>query len=298
MKKMQRIVMLKLLRVAALSLAFIMPSELFVLAQDTFDTDKNGRYSDQYLDTVKVSKSKVINDYSMIGIQGGMGLNFTIWNPTKSQQMRIAPYNFGLFYTRYGKMFGMMPYFGFQAGVLFSQEGYKFKVDEEGKSPTLEGATEAKMDVIELPFYGQLHLDFWKMKFLANIGCFASYRLNINRIGTAVPEEIKTSFLPTDRRFDYGAKAGAGFAFIFDPFEIHFQAIYKQSLNNLFAPDYNSEYYYQWAFPANVQFSVGLHYHITNRLGKTTKVMKEEAREIIRTSRKKAKDEKQDSESR
>ena len=88
-------------------------------------------FSDEYLDTVKMKKAKSINDYTMIGVQYGVSLSQMRFNPGKKQGMLMLPYNFGLTYTRYGKMFGYMPYFGFQTGVLFGQDGYVFKKDKE-----------------------------------------------------------------------------------------------------------------------------------------------------------------------
>ena len=88
-------------------------------------------FSDEYLDTVKMKKAKAINDYTMIGVQYGVSLSQMRFNPTKRQGMLMTPYNFGITYTRYGKMFGYMPYFGFQTGVLFGQDGYVFKKDKE-----------------------------------------------------------------------------------------------------------------------------------------------------------------------
>jgi len=266
-------------------------------SQETFSTDKQQKYSDEYLDTVSVARQKVINDYTMVGIQGGMGLSFVLWTPSIDQQMRIAPYNVGITYTRYGKMFGYMPYFGFQAGLNFAQEGYRFKADKDtGVSPTLEGAKEAYMNVVELPIMAHCHIDFWKMKLLLNLGCFAGYRLSINRIGDDVSEDIRRSFLPSDKRFDYGVKGGAGIGFVFDPIEIHLQATYKQSLSSLYQPDRFSKYYFRYAYPANVVFTVGVHYQLTRREGKTSKMIRQEAIDSFKT--KKEEDEHKNSESR
>ena len=198
-----------------------------------------------YLDTVEVKKKMVINDYSMIGLQYGMNIRQVSWNPSMRQKSLFFPYNFGIFYTRYGKMFGYMPYFGFQAGIIYTKEGYSFKPDDETEAwPDLggpySGVRQAVMDVIEVPLLAHIHVDFWKMKLLADIGFFVGYRLNIERSGQDIDPAIANSFIDTDRRFDYGIKGGAGFAFVFDPVEIHFTAMYNYSMGTLHQPDYYS----------------------------------------------------------
>ncbi|GEM_PF-146741 len=237
-------------------------------------------WDEVYLDTVKVSKSGLINDYSMIGFQYGAGLSDVMWNPSTSHKMTFIPYNVGILYTRYGKMFNFMPYFGFQAGVFYTQEAYAFKEDKDsGYTPTLLGTGEnsAIMNIIEVPVLAHCHIDFWKMKVLVNIGCYGGYRLSISREGPYVKEEYANSFTDYNRRFDWGLKGGAGFAFVFDPVEIHFQAMYKYSFSSLYRPDYNSDLYYRYAYPSNIVVSVGLHFQITRRTGKTTKQLKQEA---------------------
>lgn len=242
-------------------------------------------YSDIYLDTVSISKVTKINDYSMIGIHYGVGLSRVMWNPSQKQEFVIAPYNVGISFTRYGKMFGFMPFFGFQVGLLYTQEGYQFKYNEERKYIyKVEGAERAVMDVIEMPLLTHMHFDFWNMKVLANIGCYAGYRLNIHRFegetGFVLPE-LEHSFKDTDRRLDYGIKGGLGFGFVFDPLEIHIQAMYKHSLSSLYEPDYNSPYYYRYAYPSNIIISAGVHYQLTRRTGKTKADIKKVAKEMV-----------------
>ena len=214
---------------------------------ETVDIDS---LSDSYLDSLDLSRDIPINDYTMIGFQYGVGLSQVSWNPSMQQKFRFIPVNFGFIYTRYGKMFGYMPYFGIQAGIFYGQEGYQFEEDEEGYTPTL-------------------------------LGLYGGYRLGIHRYGENVPDEIRNSFLDTDLRFDYGIKGGAGFAFIFDPIEIHFTAMYKHSFGSLYEPDHYSEYYYRFAYPTNFVFSVGVHFQLTKRVGKTKHALRREAQEHL-----------------
>ena len=87
--------------------------------------------TNEFLDTVTVKKKLKLNDYSMIGVQYGAGLSQVMWNPAQNQNMVFIPMNVGVTYTIYGKMFGYMPYFGFQAGLFYGHEGYEFEYNEE-----------------------------------------------------------------------------------------------------------------------------------------------------------------------
>lgn len=243
---------------------------------------------DIVLDTINVNKKTFINDYSMIGVQYGAGLSQVMWNPSQRQEMILMPYNFGVTFTRYGKMFGYMPYFGFQVGLFYGQEGYQFKKNEDtGYTYTIQGADKAIMDVIEVPVLSHMHIDFWKMKVMADIGFYVGYRLNIHRFpfnGEYKNDSyaaMQDSFLETDNRLDYGIKGGVGFGFIFDPIEIHIKAAYKHALSSLYEPDHYSKYYYRYAYPSNIIVSVGLHFHLTKRTGRTKAELKKEAKELV-----------------
>lgn len=241
--------------------------------------------TNEYLDTISIRKKLELNDYTMIGMQYGASLSQVMWNPTQKQDMLFMPVNFGVMYTRYGKMFGYMPYFGFQAGLFYAREGYKFEYDEEDDyTYTIEGAEKAVMEVIELPVMAHIHVDFWKMKLLVNIGCYAGYRMSIERFpgkNTSVAEEVKHSFLDTDNRFDYGIKGGVGIGFVFDPLEFHITGMYKHSFSSLYQPDYYSQYYYRYAYPSNIIISAGIHLQLTKRTGKTKNNLKKAAKEMV-----------------
>ena len=241
--------------------------------------------TNEYLDTLNIGKKVMINDYSLIGLQYGIGLSRVAWNPTQKQDMLMMPYNIGITYTKYGKMFGFMPYFGMPTGLFLTQEGYQFTYDkEEDYTNKIEGAEKAVMQVIELPVLAHIHVDFWKMKIMASIGCYAGYRLNIQRYPGHtgnVSESVANSFLETDNRFDYGLKGGVGFGLIFDPIEIHIQGMYKHSFSSLYQPNYYSEYYYRYAYPTNFIISAGVHFQLTKRTGQTKSQLKKLAKEMV-----------------
>ena len=287
---MMNLLLIKNILVAAAVIAPVLAYGQAKSAQDTVRTvtefvlPSDSDSLAAYLDSVEVKKKIVINDYSMIGVQYGMSMSQVMWNPSMRQKSLFFPYNFGIFYTRYGKMFGYMPYFGFQAGIVYAKEGYSFKQDKDTEVwPDLggpyTGVRQAVMDVLEIPVLAHLHVDFWKMKLLVNIGFFAGYRFNIERTGEGVRPDISNGFIDTDKRFDYGIKGGGGFAFIFDPVEIHFTAMYKYSMGTLHQPDYYSNYYYRYSYPSNIIFSVGVHFQLTKRIGSTRHQLRREAKE-------------------
>ena len=241
--------------------------------------------TDEFLDTLNIKKKLKINDYSMVGVQYGVGLSQVMWNPSQKQDMVLMPYNFGVTFTRYGKMFGYMPYFGFQVGLFYGQEGYQFEYNEERNyTYKIEGAEKAVINIVELPVLAHMHIDFWNMKVIANIGCYAGYRLDIERFPGKtgfVKDELVHAFKDTDRRVDYGIKGGLGFGLVFDPVEIHVQAMYKPSLSSLYEPDHYSEYYYRFAYPSNIIISAGVHFQLTKRTGQTKSQLKKLAKEMV-----------------
>ena len=116
--------------------------------------------TDEQLDTIDVKKKLVVNDYSMIGIQYGAGLSQVMWNPTQKQDFLFSPVNVGVTFTTYQKMFGYMPFFGFQAGLFYAREGYQFEYNEDKNYIyTIEGAEKAVIDVLEAPLLFQFHYD-------------------------------------------------------------------------------------------------------------------------------------------
>lgn len=252
-------------------------SEAKMIIEDTL--------TNEFLDTVQVKKKLKLNDYSLLGLQYGVTLSQVSWNPTQTQKMLFLPVNFGFTYTLYGKMFGYMPYFGFQTGIFYSKEGYEFEYNEERNyTYTIEGAEKAIYEVVEIPALSHIHFDLWHMKIIAQIGLFVGYRMGIERFPGKtgnVSESIAKSFLPHENRFDYGIKGGLGFGLVFDPIEIHIQAMYKHSLSSLYQPDYYSQYYYRFAYPANITISAGVHFQLTKRTGMTKKQLRKQARDIV-----------------
>ncbi|MCR5759130.1 MAG: PorT family protein [Bacteroidales bacterium] len=240
-------------------------------------------------DTVEISlpEKRLINDYSLIGVNFGPTVSRMLFNPNVKQAWLYNPYYMSVTYTKYMKMFGFLPYFGFQIGLAYGHEGYKFV--ENPKTHYLhriEGATEAKYDIVELPFLLHGHVDGEHFKFMINAGPYLAYRLSITRTGNYVTEGLENSFADYDRRWDYGVYAGIGFALVFDPMEIHFNVGgHAWSWGSIYAPNSNpgdfGKYYYRFAYPLDLNATVGVHLQLGKRSGKTSRDLKNEAYEIV-----------------
>lgn len=242
------------------------------------DTSVRTEYPDEYLDTVQVSKRFIINDYTLFGVEYGASLSRMEFNPSQVQEMLFAPMTAGVFITRYGKMFGYLPYFGFKAGVRYSHEGYKFKENKEtGRIAVIEGATQALMDVVEVPFMAHFHIDMLHFKMMADAGIYGGWRMNIERTGPIVSESAAHSFLETDHRFDYGLTGGVGFAVVFDPFEFHVNGSVRYGWSTLYDPDYASQYYYRFAYPFDIMLTAGIYIQLGRRTGNNKAALRREA---------------------
>ena len=73
-----------------------------------------------------------------------------------------------------------------------------------------------------------------------------------------------------------------------DPIELHLNVLARWSMQNLYQPDYYNEtfhpyntYYYRYANPIDISVSLGVHFQLTKRTGKTNKQLKKEAKEIV-----------------
>lgn len=249
------------------------------------------RYSDEYLDTVNVRKKLELNDYSMFGVEYGVSRNSQLFTPKFNSQPVFFPEFFGVTYTRYGKLIGS-PVVGFQVGAFYGHEGYELKVREENgliRYQQILNATKVEMDYAEGAFMAVGHYDMPHFKLLLNIGPYAGYRLSLHRssalaqygITVEIDPALVDNFADFEKRFDYGLHGGAGFGVIFDPFEFQVNLRVRYSWSSLWEPNYNSEYYYRYAYPFDFMLTGGLHFHITRRYGKTRAMLRREAREIV-----------------
>ena len=236
--------------------------------------------------TVTVQNVADINDYDLIGINYGVTYSQMQFNPPLKQDWLFNPLYVSLTYTHYLKLFQYMPYFGYQIGIAYGKEGYRFTENKETHTIyKIEGATQAVMDVVEVPFLAHFHFDALHFKIMANAGLYGGYRRTITRTGPNVTPGLENAFATTDRRPDYGLQGGAGIGFIFDPVEIHVNALLRYSWSSIYAPDsspsiYN-QYYYRFAYPLDVNVMVGVYFQLTKRTGRTSKDLKRQARDIV-----------------
>lgn len=255
-----------------------------ISALESKDSLKVNTYPDAYLDTVTIIKKFEINNYSMLGFEAGYYYNNVAFNPSMRTGTFINYGHYALLFTHYQKMFGFMPYFGYRFGLIYGKQGFRFKEDKEKHSISyLYGDTvQETFDVVEIPFLMQGHMDYRFLKFFADVGIFGAYRLNIQRTGYngKVPSD-QYKFKDFENRFDYGLEGGFGVGFVLKPFELHISAKLRYSWGSLYKPNYSSEYYYRYANPWDGIISVGLHYHLSRRTGKTSAQIKKEAYDYV-----------------
>ena len=263
-----------------LTLAFLLLPFCGLFAQEQQDTTV--LYTDAYLDTVKVSNYFQLNDYLMIGVEYGATYAQQIFNPVYNQSPFITPGYMGVTVTKYSKMFGYLPYFGLQVGLFKGTEGYRLKKREgDDYTPTIDGASQVIIQVLEVPMLAQMHYDMEHFKLMASAGLYGGYRQSIERIGKDVVEEERRVFLDTERRIDYGLQGGIGFGLVFSPVELHVNGRVRYSWSSLFQPDAYSPYYYRYAYPFDFMLTVGLHMHLSLRNGRSRQELKREARTIV-----------------
>lgn len=234
-------------------------------------------------DSLKVDtpkKKKLINDYSMIGVNYGYTFSTVYFNPSKYGQKWVGKPNYiSVMYTKYSKLFDYLPYFGLNIGFAYGHEGYAFEADEKGYSEHVDGTTWCSMDVLEIPAMMQVHVDFEPFKIMANLGVYGGWRRSIERTGVegTFQPEFANSFKEYEHRFDYGFQGGAGFGIMLDPVEIHFNCLVRWAWSSLYDPDYYSNYYYRFAYPIDIMATVGVHFQLTKRKGRTTSDLRREA---------------------
>jgi len=252
---------------------------LSLRAQDTTATESGLQLDSLSLDV----PSRPINDYTLIGVNYGVTFANMYFSPSKHNRAFVVTPNYvSVTFTKFCKMFDRIPNFALVVGAAVGNEGFTFKKDKEtGSSPLVDGADWCSMRVIEVPALAQIHFDFPPGKIMANAGIYGGWRETIERSGPTLDEEWKTTFRSYEHRIDYGFQGGAGFALMFDPVEIHFNCLVRWSWSNLYDPDYASKYYYNYAYPFDIIATVGLHFQLTKRSGKTRREIRKEAYNIV-----------------
>ena len=231
----------------------------------------------------KPGKKALINDYVMIGVNYGVSFSNMYYSPARhNRAWQFMPNYVSVTFTKYSKMFDNIPMFGLVLGVAHGYEGFGFLRDPDtGRSQELDGAEQGTIEVFEIPALAQIHVDFHPGKIMANVGVYGGWRNSISRSGPNLEPEFANAFRPYENRWEYGLQGGAGFALMFDPVEIHFNALVRWSWSSLYAPDYASKYYYRYAYPLDIIATVGVHFQLTKRSGKTTSALRRQAKELV-----------------
>lgn len=237
-----------------------------------------------FLDTVKLQGHKTINDYSLIGVNYGVTFCNMYFNPAKNgNRFAFRPNYISVMYTKYCKMFGYIPNFAFMGGIAYGTEGFSFEMSDKGyPKGHVDGATECSFKMIEIPILAQFHFDFSPAKIMINLGVYAGYKFAVERSGPYLEPEYANTFHDYEYRWDYGLQGGLGFALMFDPIEIHFNGMLRWGWKSMYAPNSNpyseyKEYYYRYANPLDIMVTVGVHYQLEKRTGKTAKMLRQEA---------------------
>ncbi|MBQ1887007.1 MAG: outer membrane beta-barrel protein [Bacteroidales bacterium] len=205
--------------------------------------------------TGEVKDSTRIREH-LFGVKWGMSINNLSLSIDYDKKPVTSPKNFGVYYTYYHSLWNAISLFGIETGIQFNEEGYKTQImDSDGK--LVSEGTESFSN-ITLPFVSQFRIDFWRMRILANAGCFVSRRTSASFSGL-LPETVSSTW----KKYGYGIIAGGGLAYVFRPFEIHVEANYKYNLSNLYdkASFYADEYWVS-THTSQIIISVGLHYRI------------------------------------
>ena len=241
--------------------------------------------TDEWLDSTPLPKKARINDYWIVGVHGGVSLQYGYFNPTRQVGFypNLPVYGFSI--TRYATMMNTFPIVGMEVGFQHNYEGYSFKefeVDGVTYQYSIDGAYKAYMEVPEVFFLTHGHYDFGQyVKAVAKVGMYAGYRTKITRIGPEVDPEIVNSFKDTDYRWTYGVQGGLGLGFMFDPIEIHLGVQIKWGWSSFYHPDVASPYYYRYAYPLDGAVTLGVYYQLTKRHGHSRATLRRMARDMV-----------------
>ncbi|OFY45068.1 MAG: hypothetical protein A2X18_14120 [Bacteroidetes bacterium GWF2_40_14] len=175
----------------------------------------------------------------LIGFKAAYNISGVDFKPTMNEVSVTTFKNYSLVYLYYHDLWKTMPYFGFQASFSYQEQAYR--IDD----------TETRLTCYEIPLVSQFHIDFWKMRFLINLGGFMGYRMASNQ-----------AFDSSDLRLDYGFIAGGGLAFVFKPLELHLEGNYQYSLSYLYNPRKFSDTDLQFSYPHQLLLSLALYLHL------------------------------------
>lgn len=186
-----------------------------------------------------VPQPKKFKSRHMLGVKYSYDLCKVSATPTIGEKMYFSPVNISLLYTYYHDLWDYLDIFGLQFGVKYGREGYRSDYGGWGES----------VEMVQFPLGTQMHINFWKMRLLINLGTYYGYKLSTDK-----PE----GFDECDIRHDYGAYGGAGIGFAFGAFELHLEANYQFSFCSMYHTYKYSDLYWLTAYPRNLCISAGI----------------------------------------
>ena len=278
--------MRKLLIIAGLLLATFTAKAQVDLEKEFFSLPDS--VTNAYLDSVDV-KIAPPNDYWMVGVFGGASMQYGYFNPDRLLKPSWNMPVYGFSVIRYFTMFGIFHNMGLEFGAQQNYEGYEFKSNKEtGNRATETGAYRVRMKVPEVFMNSYFHVDLGEyFKLIARVGIYGGYRQSIQRTleeGFAenpVYQNYQDKFRDYDRRYTYGIQGGVGMALMLSPFEFHINAQAKWGWNSFWNPDYNSPYYYRFAYPLDGAVTFGIYYQLTPRYGHTRSQLRKLAKKMV-----------------
>ena len=186
------------------------------------------------------------NKLHMVGVRAGYNISNVNFSPNKEHSAVNTYKNYSLLYTYYHDLWGSSPYFGLQTGISHLETGYEMI------------GTRYITEMYQIPLVSQFHIDFWKMRFLVNLGGYGAYRTR-----RLEPDTYK--FDPEDYRMEFGFIGGAGIAFVFKPIELHLEANYNYSFTYLSDPRKGEAARPLYAYPNQLVISASVYFHIKSK---------------------------------
>ena len=254
--------------------------------------------TNEWLDATPLPKKARINDYWIVGVHGGVSLQYGYYNPPRQTRFYPNLPVWGVSITRFATMMNTFPNLGMEVGFQHNYEGYDFKEYEvdgiDGKDTyrqDIDGYHEAYMEVPEVFILTHGHIDMGQYaKINLKLGMYGGYRMNIHRIhdneySVYHDPAIANEFRDTDNRWSYGVQGGLGFGLMFDPIEVHLGVQVKWGWSSFYKPDVVSPYYYRFAYPLDGAVTLGVYYQLTKRRGHTRTALRRLAREYLEQER-------------
>ena len=254
--------------------------------------------TNEWLDATPLPKKARINDYWIVGVHGGVSLQYGYYNPPRQTRFYPNLPVWGVSITRFATMMNTFPNLGMEVGFQHNYEGYNFKEYEvdgiDGKDTyrqDIDGYHEAYMEVPEVFILTHGHVDMGQYaKINLKLGMYGGYRMNIHRIhdneySVYHDPAIANEFRDTDNRWSYGVQGGLGFGLMFDPIEVHLGVQVKWGWSSFYKPDVVSPYYYRFAYPLDGAVTLGVYYQLTKRRGHTRTALRRLAREYLEQER-------------